>query len=53
SDAEIEVLIQQRQDARKNRNFSLSDSIRNQLQTVGVNLIDQPNGQTQWHRVNS
>jgi len=51
SDAEIEVLIQQRQDARKNRNFSLSDSIRNQLQSVGVNLIDQPNGQTQWHRV--
>ena len=50
SNAEILALIKQRQDARQNRNFALSDSIRNQLQAVGVNLIDQPNGETRWHR---
>ena len=49
SNAEILALIEQRQDARKNRNFALSDSIRNQLQAVGVNLIDQPNGETRWY----
>ncbi|MEM6403143.1 MAG: DALR domain-containing protein, partial [Cyanobacteria bacterium P01_D01_bin.116] len=50
SDGEILALIDQRQDARKNRNFALSDSIRNQLQAVGVNLIDQSNGDTRWYR---
>jgi cysteinyl-tRNA synthetase len=50
SDAKILALIEQRQDARQNRNFALSDSIRNQLQAVGVNLIDQPNGETRWYR---
>ena len=50
SNAQILVLVEQRQDARKNRNFALSDSIRNELQAVGVNLIDQPNGETRWYR---
>ena len=50
SNAQILVLVELRQDARKNRNFALSDSIRNELQAVGVNLIDQPNGETRWYR---
>ncbi|WP_414620364.1 cysteine--tRNA ligase [Calothrix sp. CCY 0018] len=50
-DAEIVTLIEQRQDARQNRNFALSDEIRNQLQSVGVNLIDQANGETRWYRI--
>ena len=50
NDAEIAALIEKRQDARKNRDFALSDSIRDKLQALGVNLIDQPNGETRWYR---
>ena len=49
SDAEIESLIQQRQDARKAKNFAEGDRIRNQLQDLGITLIDSPDG-TRWHR---
>lgn len=49
SNANIETLIQQRQDARQKRNFALSDRIRNQLQAVGVTLIDKPDSTTVWH----
>ncbi|UKO96936.1 cysteine--tRNA ligase [Nostoc sp. UHCC 0870] len=49
SDAEIEALIQQRQDARKSKNFAESDRIRNELQAQGITLIDSPQG-TRWHR---
>jgi cysteinyl-tRNA synthetase len=50
SDAEIEALIQQRQEARKAKNFAEGDRIRNQLQAQGITLIDQPGGVTRWHR---
>lgn len=36
TDAEIEVLIQQRQDARKAKNFAEGDRIRNELQEKGI-----------------
>lgn len=49
SDAEIEFLIQQRQDARKAKNFAESDRIRLELQAQGITLIDSPDG-TRWHR---
>ncbi|MBW4560184.1 MAG: cysteine--tRNA ligase [Mojavia pulchra JT2-VF2] len=49
SDAEIEDLIQQRQAARKARNFAEGDRIRNELQAQGITLIDSPEG-TRWHR---
>jgi len=39
--ADIENLIQRRQNARKQRNFAVSDLIREQLQAVGVTLIDE------------
>lgn len=48
-DAEIAALIQQRQDARQTRNFAAADRIRNELQAVGITLIDQPDGKTLWH----
>ncbi len=44
SDTEIEDLIQQRQAARKARNFAEADRIRNQLQAQGINLIDSADG---------
>ncbi len=50
SEAEIEELIQQRQAARKAKNFAQSDRIRNELQAQGITLIDSPDGVTRWHR---
>ncbi|MEC4816429.1 MAG: DALR domain-containing protein, partial [Scytonema sp. PMC 1069.18] len=49
SDAEIEVLIQKRQEARKTKNFAEADRIRNELQAQGITLIDSRDG-TRWHR---
>jgi cysteinyl-tRNA synthetase len=49
SDAEIEVKIQQRQEARKGKNFAESDRIRDELQAEGITLIDSRDG-TRWHR---
>ena len=51
ADAEIEALIQQRQDARKAKNFVESDRLRDQLVANGITLIDQPSGITRWYRV--
>ena len=45
----IEELIQQRQTARKTKNFAESDRIRDQLLTKGITLIDSKEG-TRWHR---
>lgn len=49
-DAAIETLIQQRTDARKNKNFAEGDRIRDELKAQGIILIDQPGGATKWHR---
>lgn len=50
SDAEIEDLIQKRAEARKAKNWTESDRIRDQLKAQGIVLIDQPGGVTRWHR---
>jgi cysteinyl-tRNA synthetase len=42
--------IQQRTDARKRKNFEMSDRIRNELQSKGITLIDKAGGVTDWHR---
>jgi cysteinyl-tRNA synthetase len=49
SDEQIEKLIQQRQEARKSKNFAESDRIRDELQSQGIVLIDSKEG-TKWHR---
>ncbi len=49
SNEQIEVLIQQRKEARKSKNFAESDRIRDELQAQGIALIDSPQG-TKWHR---
>ncbi|MTJ08003.1 cysteine--tRNA ligase [Anabaena sp. UHCC 0204] len=49
SDIYIEELIQQRQTARKAKNFAESDRIRDELLTKGITLIDSKEG-THWHR---
>ncbi|QZZ23013.1 cysteine--tRNA ligase [Leptothermofonsia sichuanensis E412] len=49
TDADIETLIQQRQEARQAKNWAESDRIRNELQAQGITLIDSKDG-TRWHR---
>ncbi len=49
SDEEIETLIQQRLDARKEKNWAEADRIRDELKEKGVILEDGANGTT-WRR---
>jgi cysteinyl-tRNA synthetase len=46
----IEVLLQQRQQARQEKRYAESDRIRTELQTAGISVTDQPDGQTRWYR---
>jgi len=48
-DAEIEALIEQRQQARKSKDFALADKIRDELSAKGIRLDDTPQG-VKWHR---
>lgn len=48
-DSEIEDLIQQRTDARKNKDYALSDKIRDDLIARGIVLEDTPQG-VKWKR---
>ena len=47
--AEIEQLIEERNIARRDRKFSLSDQIRKNLDDRGISLEDTPAG-TRWKR---
>jgi cysteinyl-tRNA synthetase len=46
---EIEALIEERKQARKDKNFARADEIRDQLAAQGVMLEDTPQG-TRWHK---
>jgi cysteinyl-tRNA synthetase len=48
-DEEIDALIEKRIQARKDRNFQLSDQIRDQLKGMNIILEDTPQG-TRWKR---
>lgn len=50
SDAAIDALLEQRQQARQAKDFATADQIRDQLQAEGITLIDKPGGVTDWHR---
>ena len=50
-DQEIESLIEERRQARANKDFARSDAIRDQLKEQGILLDDTPQG-TVWKRVN-
>lgn len=49
SDAEIEQLIAQRAQARKDKNWARSDEVRDQLLAQGIELLDSAQGTT-WRR---
>jgi cysteinyl-tRNA synthetase len=49
SDQEIEAIIEQRQQARAQKNYAESDRLRDFLKEKGVTLIDTK-GETKWHR---
>jgi cysteinyl-tRNA synthetase len=46
----IESLIEQRSSAKKEKNFELSDKIRDELTSMGVSLMDTANG-TMWEKL--
>lgn len=46
NDAQIQALIEQRNAARKNKDYKLSDEIRLQLDAQGIILVDSPSGTT-------
>jgi cysteinyl-tRNA synthetase len=48
-DGLMQLLIQLRADARKNKNFALGDAIRDRLGEIGVVLEDRPGG-TEWSK---
>ena len=48
-DAEIEALIEKRQEARTNRDFATADAIRDQLAAQGIKLLDTKDG-VRWTR---
>ena len=48
--AEIEALIQARQDAKKAKNFAEADRIRDELKAAGIELTDIPHG-AKWKRI--
>ncbi|SKA01569.1 cysteine--tRNA ligase [Selenihalanaerobacter shriftii] len=43
----IELLLKIRNDAREERNWGLADQVRDELEELGINLIDTPQG-TEW-----
>jgi len=49
-DAEIERLIEERQQARKEKNWKLADEIRDKLKTMGIELMDTPQG-VKWKKI--
>lgn len=50
TDADIDALVLERNEAKANKNFARADEIRAQLRTDGIELEDKAGGLTQWRR---
>lgn len=50
-EAILDGLIAMRLQAKKAKNFGLSDRIRDRLKEAGVQLMDKPGGLTEWERI--
>ncbi len=46
----IKTLIEERNQAKKEKNFALADTIREELKTMGIQIQDTPNG-TLWEKI--
>lgn len=46
----VDALVQERIQAKKDRNFARADEIRKQLDAAGIVLEDKPGGLTEWRR---
>ena len=46
----IEKLIEQRTQAKKDKNFEMADKIREELKNMGIAIMDTPNG-TKWEKI--
>ncbi len=49
-DAEIEALIQERDAARKRKDFATADALRNKLAAMGIQIMDSKHGM-RWRRI--
>jgi cysteinyl-tRNA synthetase len=49
-DSEVEKLIEERQAARKNKDFAKADEIRDKLKDMGIELLDTREG-VKWKRI--
>ena len=47
----IEELIKNRSLAKANKDFLLADRIRDDLKNIGIELIDKPQGLTEWKQI--
>jgi cysteinyl-tRNA synthetase len=50
SDERIQELIEQRRCAKAARDYATADSLRDELRSHGIELIDRPTGSTDWLR---
>jgi cysteinyl-tRNA synthetase len=50
TNTEIEQLVAQRTQARKDKNWAEGDRLRDVLQEAGITLVDKPGGITEWFR---
>ena len=50
ADPEIDALVAKRTQAKKEKNFALADSIRDELKARGIEIIDTPQG-AKWRKV--
>ncbi|QHV00310.1 cysteine--tRNA ligase [Synechocystis sp. CACIAM 05] len=50
TDGDIEQLVAQRTQARKDKNWAEGDRLRDVLQEAGITLVDKPGGVTEWFR---
>lgn len=49
--SKIEELLLKRNEARKNKNFALSDEIRKEIESLGIKIKDNPDGTTSWEPI--
>jgi cysteinyl-tRNA synthetase len=50
SDEQVDALVEQRSQAKKDRDFAQADALREQLHQAGIELEDKPGGVTNWRR---